>query len=127
MKQETITTQAKGKEIQFTVNVPETTEEFTQVTGVPVLDFANKEFMRRVRENTRGKVKEGKIKPTDKQAIQQNADNFRLRLGNTPSPAKKQLQSLFRGMSEAEALAAAEAVAKLRKNGEATDTPADDQ
>ena len=73
--------------------------------------------MNRLKGNLKGKIKDKKLK-VQKAKIQEAVDNFKLRLATT-SEAKKELKSMLGKMSDAEAIAAAEAVEKLRKKEEA--------
>jgi hypothetical protein len=125
MKEQQITQKYGDKEFSFTAKIPESADEFAQLLGVSMLDFANKEYLNRLKGNLKGKLKNGKFKINQKQKIQDAVNNFKLRLA-TSSEAKKQLKGMFTGMSDAEAQAAAEAVEKLRKK-EATDTPANNE
>ena len=125
MKTQQVTATFKDQEFSYTAQIPETADEFTQLLGVPMLDFANKEYLNRLRGNIKGKLKDKKFKHNQKAKIQEAVDGFKLRLA-TSSEAKKELKGMFKGMSDAEAQAAAEAVEKLRKK-EATDTPANNE
>jgi hypothetical protein len=116
MKEQTITQTYKDKEFSYTAKVPETAEEFAQLLGVNCLDFANKEYLNRLKGNLKGKIKDKKLK-VQKAKIQEAVDSFKLRLA-TSSEAKKELKSMLGKMSDAEALAASEAVAKMRQKEE---------
>ena len=124
MKTQTLTAQYKETEFTFTAQVPENPDEFAQITGVPLLDFGNRQYLRRLTGNLKNKVAQGKIKPTDQKALTKAAAAYKLVLPG--GPAKKQLRTLFKDMSETEAAVAAEAIAKLRKK-EAADTPANNE
>lgn len=126
MKEQTITQKYQDTEFTFTAKVPESGDEFAQLLGVSMLDFANKEYLNRLKGNLKGKIKDKKLK-VQKAKIQEAVDSFKLRLP-TSSEAKKELKGMFKGMSEVEAMAAAEVVAKMREpKEEAADQEADNQ
>lgn len=124
MKEQQITQKYKDKEFGYTAKIPETTDEFAELLQVNCLDFAVRQYLDRLKKNLKSKIKDKKLKHNQKAKIQEVVDNFRLIM--VGSPAKKELKTMFKGMSEAEAMAAAEAVAKMREsqNGEATEEPA---
>jgi hypothetical protein len=121
MKDQVISQKYKDKEFSYTAKIPENADEFAQLLGVSMLDFAVKEYLNRLKGNLKGKIKDKKLK-VQKAKIQEAVDSFKLRMVTT-GPAKKELKGMFQGMSEVEAMAASEAVEKLRKR-EATDQPA---
>ena len=121
MKTQQLTAKHKETTFTFTLQVPENAEEFATVTGVPMLDFAIKEWRNRLTGSLKGKVAEGKLKPTDKKALTKAASEYRLVL--PAGQHKKELRNLMKDVTEAEAAEIAEAVKKLRQKKAAADQP----